>query len=42
MGTFRKNIERIQLSNSLVNIQIKTGPFKALGEWFAQEESQIN
>ena len=41
MGNFRKNIARIQLPNSLLNIQIQTGPFKALGVWFAQDEKEI-
>ena len=41
MGNFRKNIESLCLPNSLANIQIQTGPFKALGIWFAQNESEI-
>ena len=38
LGTLRNQLNKKQLLQSLMNIQIKEGPFKALGVWFSNDE----
>ena len=41
LGTLRNKLNKTQLPLSLMNIQIKEGPFKALGVWFSNNEKEI-
>ena len=41
LGTLRNKLNKTHLPQSLMNIQIKEGPFKALGVWFSNDEKEI-